>query len=80
MKNISIFYLKHFFFHKAFLKKVTQSVYYSISFFLIIINLKKLIKERLGLLNLSKAEIFYICKTSKIIQIDKNKNLIFITL
>ena len=78
MRNLSILKFKIIIFTLIFLKKIKKSIYNYIYFFLIIINKKVVIKKLLGLINLIKAEIFYIYKLVKVDIIYKDKNLIFI--
>ena len=78
MRNLSILKFKIIIFTLIFLKKIKKSIYNYIHFFLIIINKKVVIKKLLGLINLIKAEIFYIYKLVKVDIIYKDKNLIFV--
>ena len=78
MKNLTIFSLKLFFFIKVFLKNVKQSNYSSFDIFLIIIDLKIVIKAFLCLINLIKAQFFYIHKLTKVFMDYENKNLKFV--
>ena len=80
MKNLSILISKHFFLGLASLEEVRQSISYSISFFLIIIDLKVISKKLLGLVDLIKAQIFRIYKLTEVIMVIKDKDLIFATL
>ena len=54
-----------------------QSVYNSVSFFLIVIDLELVTKALLGLIDLIKTPIFYIHKLKKIFIVYNNNNLIF---
>ena len=58
--------------------KARKSISYSINLFLIIINLKVILKKFLGLANLTKIQTLYIYKLTKVIIVSKNKDLVFI--
>ena len=63
---------------EIFLYKAKQSIYSSVVFFLIIINLKIIIKEFLDLIDLIKAQTFHIYKLTKFVIVYKNKKLVFV--
>ena len=61
----------------AFLREAIQSISHNISFSLIIIGLKVVSKKFFDLANLSRAQVFYIYKSTDVIMISKAPNLIF---
>lgn len=79
MKILGIFSLKICFFILVSLKKAINSVYSFIIFFLIVIDLKVVMKEFLNLKNLKKAQISYIHKFRKIIIVYKDNKFMFKT-
>ena len=54
-----------------------KNIYSFINFFLIIFNLKVVKKEFLSLINIKKAQTFYIYKLTTVVVICKVNNLIF---
>lgn len=77
VKNLSILILERFFLDLASLGEVRKSISRSISFSLIIIDLKVVSKELLGSMDLEKAQAFYIHKLIDVIIVSKDKDLIF---
>lgn len=76
-ENLQNFGLKSSFFFGILLKISRKNISSSISFILIIINLKVVLKQLLNLPNLPKIQFFYIHKAKQIVVICKSKNLIF---
>ena len=78
MKNLSILILERFF-GLGFLWESRQSINYSISFFLLIINSKVKLKELSSLSYLIKAQIFDIYKLIEVIIISRDKFLYLVS-
>ena len=78
MNNLSILISECFFLSLVSLREARQRISHSISFFLTIIDLKMVLREFLGLADLTRAQVFYIYKLTKIIIISKNEHLIFV--
>ena len=78
MKNLSILISEHFFFGLASLREARQSISYSISHSLTIINLKVVSKDLLGPTDQLKAQVFRIHESVKVIIVNKDKNLVFV--
>ena len=79
MKNLSIFILEHFFLSLISLREAKQSICRSISFFLMIIYLKVVLRELLSLADLIRAQVFYIYELTEIVMVNKDKNFVFAT-
>ena len=77
MKTLSILILEHFFLNLVSLKEVRQRISHSISFFLTIIDLKMVLRELLGPIDLIRAQVFCIHELTELIMISKDKNLVF---
>ena len=77
MKNLSILIFECFFFSLASFEEAKQSISLSISFFLIIIDLKVVSREFLGPTDLAKAQIFLIHKLTKVVIVSKDEDLVF---
>ena len=78
IKNLNILISKRFFFSLTLLWEAKQSISRNISFSLMIINLKVVLREFLHLVDLTRAHVFCIYESTKIVIVSKNKNLIFI--
>lgn len=78
MKILIILIFKRFFLGLAFLDGAKQSISCSIIFFLTIIDLKRVLTELLGPTNLAKAQAFRIHKSTEVIMVNKDKNLVFV--
>ncbi len=77
MKNLYILISKNFFLGLAFLWEVRQSVNRNISFSLMIIDLEGVLRELLGLVDLTRAQILCIYELAEVIMVSKDKDLIF---
>lgn len=77
INNIRFKYSQLKTFFLALLKEIKQRISSYISLALTIINMKVILRELLGLLNLSRAQTFYIYKLTKVIVICQNKHLFF---
>ncbi len=77
LKNLGILICKSFFFSLTSLKEVKQSISCSISFFLTIIDLKMVLRELLGLADLTKAQTFCIHELMEVIMINKDEDFVF---
>ena len=77
MKNLNILISEHFFLSLASLWEVKQSISHSISFSLMIINSKVVLRELLGPANLTRALAFYIHELTEVVIVSKNEDLIF---
>ena len=71
MKNLRIFSLKLFFLIITSLREMKQYICSPIYFILTIIYLKIIVKKLLGILNLTKTQVFFIHRTGKNIIISK---------
>lgn len=80
MKDLDILIFGSFFLSLTSLKEVKQDLSSSISLFLIIINLKVILREFLGPADLAKTHVFYIDKSTKVIMVNKDQQLIFAAL
>ena len=80
MKNLSIFILECFFLSLAFLWEAKQSITRSIYFSLIIIDSEMVLKELLGLADLTKAQIYCIHKLTEVVIVSKDEDLVFAAL
>lgn len=69
IKNLDVF-SSNIFLIKVLLNKARKSIYSFIDFVLSIINLRIIFEKHLGLLNLIKAQIFYIFQLTDIIIIN----------
>lgn len=78
MKNISILISQSFFLSLASLEKIKQGISCNISFFFTIIDMKVILKEFLGLADLTKTQVLYIHKLLEVFMISKDENLIFV--
>ena len=78
MKNLSILISERFFRSLASLWEAKQSISHSISFFLMIINLKVVLKEFLGPVDLTRAQAFCIHELTEVIIVSEDEDLIFI--
>lgn len=78
MKNLGIFINESFFLSLTFLREVKQSINCNISLSLVIFDLKMVSKELLGLIGLTKIQVFHNHKSTEIIIVSKDKDLIFI--
>ncbi len=79
MKNLEILICESFFLDLAFLKEVRQTISYSISFSLTIIDLEVVLREFLGLVDLIKAQTLYIYELKEVIIVNKDEDLVFAT-
>ena len=79
VKDLTIFSFKFIIFILASLQKSWQSICNCICLALAIINLKIVLGEFLGLVDLSGAKTFCIHKMTKIVVIREDKHLIIIT-
>ena len=78
--KIWLFSTQNLFFLSLFFCRNCDKVFIAIfAFFFKIVNLKIILKKFVSLINLSRAQIFYIYETTKVVIIYKNKYLIFIT-
>lgn len=80
MKHLSFLIFEHFFLSVALLRKAKQGISYSISFSLIIIDSKVILREFLVITDLTKTQILSIYKLPKLVIINKDKNLRFAAL
>ncbi len=80
MKNLGVLNSMSLFLGLALLEEARQGVSHSIRLSLIIINSKVVLKKILGLMNLIRAQTFYIHQLSEIIMVSKDKDLIFAAL
>lgn len=78
MKNLSIFIFEYYFLNLVSLGKARSNITYSIIFFLDIINLKVVLEERLGLVNLIKTQILHIQELIEVVIVSKDKDLLFV--
>ncbi len=78
MENQEILIFESLFLSLACLKEVRQDTSHSIRFFLTIINWEMILRELLGPADLAKDKAFYIHKSTEIIIISEDKNLVFI--
>ena len=78
IENLGVLISKNIFFSLALLRKAKQGISCSISFSLIIIDLKVVSRELLGLANLIKAQTFYIYKLTKVVMVNEDENLVFV--
>lgn len=79
VQDLSIFSLKNSFFFKILLKILGRGICSSIYFILLIINIKIILKEFLGSVNLFGAQIFCIYELLEIIIVYKYKKFILTT-
>ena len=79
MKDSAILSFELIFLILASLEKPQQSICSYICFALTIIDLEMVLRELLGLADLSKAQILLIHETTEIIMVYKDKNLMFVT-
>ncbi len=77
MENLEVLISESIFFDLAFLGEVRQGISRSISFSLIIIDLKVVLRKFLGLADLIKAQAFGIQELREVIMVSKDKDLIF---
>ncbi len=77
MENLSILISERFFFGLASLEEARQSISRSISFSLTIIDLEVVSREFLGPANLTRAQAFCIHKSTEVIMVSKDEDLIF---
>ena len=77
MKDLAILSFELIFFILSFLKKSQQSIYSFICLVLAIIDLKMVSKELLGQIGLLGAQTPCIYKTTEIIMVHHDKNLMF---
>lgn len=77
MDNPNILISEHFFLDLTFLKIVRQNISHSISLFLMIIDLKLVLQELLGLANLVRAQNFHIYELAEVIIDNKDEKHIF---
>lgn len=77
MKNLEILISKSLFFGLAFLCEARQSISCSISLFLTVINWKVISREFLGIADLTKTQTFCIHKSTEVVVVIKDKDLIF---
>lgn len=78
MNNLQILIFEGLFLDLACPRKARQSMSYSISFFLTIIDYKKVLREFLGQMDLTKTQTSCIHKLSNVIIVNKDKYIIFI--
>ena len=78
IKNFATFSLKLIFFILVSLKKLWESISNYIYFALLIINPKVILREFVGLINLSRAQTLYIYEIIEVIVICKDEILILI--
>ncbi len=76
-KEFKYSHFKRFFLDRVFLGEARQNISCSISFSLTIIDLKVILREFLGLTDLTKAQTFYIYKLTEIVMVNEDKDLIF---
>ena len=77
MEDWSVFSSKLFFLIKTIIKKARQRVCCSSHLIVIIINLKMVTTELLGLMDLTKAQSLCIHELLEVIMVGKNKDLVF---
>lgn len=77
MKNLEILICESFFLNLAFLKKVRQSISHNIIFFLTIVDLKIVLREFLGLVDLIRAYTLYIYELREVIMVNRDEDLVF---
>ena len=70
MKNLCVFGLKLFFFIKASLREAKESIGSSIDLALLIIDLKMILGELLGLPDLIRAQILCVHKPMEVVMVD----------
>lgn len=80
MKNLAIFSSKSDFFDLASREKVGQSICNFIDFFLIIIDLKMVLRELLSLVDQSRAQILYIYETTKVVIVSEIEDFVLTAL
>lgn len=78
MENLRLLSLENLFFDLPPLRKLKQNINSSISLFLIVINLNRIPRDFLDIINLLKTQTFGIHKLAKVIVINEDKNLVFI--
>lgn len=78
IKNLDILFSKRFFLDLVSLGKVRQGVSSSISLLLTIIDFKVVLQEFLTLMDLTRTQTFCIYKSSEVIMVNKDEDLIFI--
>lgn len=78
MKHLSIFSLLNSFFVFSLLRKIKQSIYYSIHIFLVIVKAKMVLKQLLSQLNVSGTQNFSCHKLTKTIVINENNIFVFV--
>ncbi len=77
MEDLVVLISKSLFLGMAFLEKARQGISRSICLSLTIIDLEVVSKELLGLADLTKAQAFCIHKSTEVIMISKDTNLVF---
>ncbi len=77
MENLGVLISESLFLSLAFLKKAKQGVSRNISFFLAIIGLEVVSRELLSLADLTRAQVFHIHKSTEVIMVSKDKDLVF---
>ncbi len=80
MKNLSILISERFFLSLASLWEARQSICRSISFSLMIIDLEMVSRELLGPADLTRAQIFRIHESTKVVMVSKDEELVFAAL
>ena len=77
MKNLGILILECFFLSLTFLWEVRQGIRRSISHSLTVFNSKMVSRELLGPADLTRAQAFHIYKSTEVIMVSENKDLVF---
>lgn len=78
IKNLGVLISESFFLGLAPLKETKQGINYSISLFLMIINLEMILREVLGPEDLAKAQTLDIHKLTEVIVVNEDENLVFV--
>ena len=77
IKNLSILILKYFFLGLTSMWEARQGISHNISFSLIIIDSKVVLREFLGPANLIRAQAFCIYELTGVVIVSKDKNFVF---
>ncbi len=80
MENLGILIYESLFLGLAFLGAARQGISHSISFSLMIIDSKVVLRELLGPVDLMRAQVFRIHELTEVIMVSKDEDLIFATL
>ncbi len=78
MKNLGILIFESFFLSLTSLREARQSISYRITFFLTIINLEVVSRDLVGSTDLTKAQALDIHKSTEVVIVSKNKDLVFV--